>query len=229
MAPLRSCPWANFLPHTQIDIAVRNARSNSAHRASNFCRIVPTHDAMIPIQSTADDSRRSKSPPSFPICRCLEVSAPAGNIESQHRAEEIDFKTLDPSDGEAEITSERSKNAGTGRRQPERLPLISIVFSDRGRWQHSHEFGDRIEHGLNEDVGIRSRPRAVVAIGPEAIVFDDMTNPGNQTAGLLAVDRDDGFGDGAEPARIGGEGRHSRISSGFWLRQFGVVTLSDKV
>src|SRR5882724_8043895 len=157
MAPLRSCPWANFLPYPHIGIAARNARLNSAHQCINFYRIVPMHDdALNPHRhSQSADARKFQRWPA--------------NIEAQHRAEEIDFKTLDPSDGEAEITSERSKDAGTGSRQPERLALVGIVFSDRGRWQHSHQFGNRVQRGLDECVGVRTRPRAVIAVSAEYI------------------------------------------------------------
>ena len=62
-----------------------------------------------------------------------------------------------------------------------------------------------IEHRLNERIGIRAWPGAIVAIGAEFIVIDDVTDFWNQAAGFLAINSDNGFRSGAKPARIGGE------------------------
>src|SRR6185312_14395334 len=95
------------------------------------------------------------------------------DVEPQHATEKVEFNPLDPSDRQPEIASERSKHAGAGSCEAVPVAVIRIVLADR-RWrQHRVQFRDGVQDRLDEGVGVRTRPRAVVAVGPEAVALDD--------------------------------------------------------
>jgi hypothetical protein len=95
------------------------------------------------------------------------------NVYTHHGAQEIDFQTFDPSEGETHIASEGSIYAGPGRCQPEPLTSIGVILSNRGRRQDRLEFGNRIQHSLDKGIGVRSRPCVVVTVRAKPIVLDE--------------------------------------------------------
>src|SRR5688500_2682059 len=105
---------------------------------------MPRKKAVIFEEEFLDPGHHSQSADAWKLQR-----GPA-NVESHHRAQEIDFQTFDPSDGETYIASEGSVYSGTGRCQPEPLTSIGVVLSNGGRRQDSLEFGNRIQHSLDK-------------------------------------------------------------------------------
>jgi hypothetical protein len=135
--------------------------------------------------------------------RQLERRSP--NIKAEHCTKEVDLETLDPPDCKTEIAPKRSVCARARGCQAKPIAFVWIVFANCGRRQDRFEFRYGIEHGLNKRVGIRARPGAIVAIGTEFIIIDDMPNFWNESARLSPVDRHNGVRRCVKPAGIRGE------------------------
>src|ERR1700738_4764293 len=75
----------------------------------------------------------------------------------------------------------------------------------RSQSQNSLQFGNGVQHRLDERIRIRSWPGAVVAIGAKFIILDDMTDFWDKAACLFTVYRDNCFGDSAKPTGIRGK------------------------
>src|SRR5450631_35087 len=85
------------------------------------------------------------------------------------------------------------------------MAFIRKILTDR-RWrQDCFEFGNGIKHGLHERIRIWARPGAIVAIGAEFVVIDNVSDFRNEAACVFTVNFHDGFRRCAKPPGIRGE------------------------